>query len=104
MEARLEGTLPAAQRGLPRAPGHHRQEVHRGTDPGGPQEKLRPLLLEEYSRVAASGVAFLLRLGRRRARRDVRRYPAAPELRRALAGLPAASASRALAQIGRAHV
>ena len=97
LEARLEGALPAAQRGISRAPRHHRQEVHPGADPGRPEEELRSVLLEEYSRMAAPGVALLLRVGRRGSGRDVRRRPAAPEPRRALAGLPAASASRALA-------
>ena len=65
LEARLEGALPAAQHRVPRAPRHHREEVHAGADPGRAEEELPAVLLEEHPRVAAPGLAFLLRLERR---------------------------------------
>src|SRR5437899_640664 len=64
LEARLESALSAAQRGLSRAPRHHWQAIHRRADPGRAPEEPGALLLEEHSRVAAPGIAFLLYLGR----------------------------------------
>ena len=76
---------------------------HRGTigkkfrrrlHPGGAEEELHAVLLEEHPRVAAAGVALLLHVGGRAAGRDVRRRPAAAESRRAVAGVPAACRRR----------
>ena len=73
LEARLEGALPAAQQGLSRASRHHRQALQRRTDPGRAQEKLPAVLLEKHPRMAHAGLAFLLQLRRRAAKRSVRR-------------------------------
>ena len=61
---------------------------HRGTigkrfsedaDPGGAEEELPAVLLEEHPRMAAAGGAFLLRLGGRAAERGLRRRAAAAQ-------------------------
>src|SRR5262249_20772594 len=62
LEARLEGALSAEEPGLPRAPGHDRQALHRRADPGGIEEELHPVLLEEYSRLGQTGRALLLHI------------------------------------------
>ena len=63
-----------------------------GADPGGAQEEFHPVLLEEHSRVAAAGLAFLLHLCGRDAERDVRRRrrsaPISPGSWRAFLQLP----------------
>ena len=55
LEARLEGAVSAAQRRVSRASRHHRQAFQRGANPGGAEEELPAVLLEEHSRVAAAG-------------------------------------------------
>ena len=63
---------------LPRASRHHRQALQRGANPGGAQEELPAVLLEEYPRLAAAGGALLLQLCRRAAQPGPATCPAAP--------------------------
>ena len=97
LEARLEGALPAAQRGLARAPRHHRQALPRRRNPGRAEEELPALLLEEYPRIAAPGFAFRLHLGGRPAGGDLRRRSAAAQRGGPVARLPPVARRRALA-------
>ena len=69
----------------------------RGADPGGPQEELHPVLLEEHPRVAAAGVALLLHLGRGAGDGGVRRRAGARQPAGHVAGVPAIAAGHAVA-------
>ena len=52
LEARMEGAVSTAQRGVSRASRHYRQALPRRPDPSGTEEELPPVLLEEHPRVA----------------------------------------------------
>src|SRR5580692_3172637 len=62
LEAGLESALSAAQRGVSRASGHHWKTLHSGPYRPGAEEEFRAFLLEEHPRMAAVGIALLLRL------------------------------------------
>ena len=73
------------------------KRFRRGADPGGAQEELHPVLLEEHPRVAAAGLTFLLHLCGCAGERGVRRRARPREPGGAVAGLLAAAAGHAVA-------
>src|SRR5262249_58442362 len=88
---RLEGAIPAAQRGVSRASRHHREEVQPRSYSGRPAQELSAVLLEEHPRVAAPGSAFLLCVGGRAPGRGLRRGADAAQLPGPVARLPSAA-------------
>src|ERR1039457_1496691 len=99
----MEGAVSAAQQGLSRTPGHHRQTIPRGPDSGRVEEELRPVVLEERPRVGAANVPLLLQLCRRHPQRDIRRRAHACEPDGALAGIPPVTAGDRLAMGSEEH-